>query len=205
MAENRACATCGHRVPITLRDLFWQDPFFSTNWDDFSKIHDDMMAETRNIWQKFDQQLKHFEAKSPEPIPEDIKVPGFLFPQRRLMRLPSLFNEERSKDMFKDDQQITVKDDQKQFQVSLDTSLYRPDELKINVENGLLTVEANHEEKAEDGSKLVSRRFVRKYTLPSGCQAETVTSNLSSDGVLMITAPKLALEDKTTKVPIKQN
>jgi len=121
------------------------------------------------------------------------------------MRLPSLFNEERSKDMFKDDQQITVKDDQKQFQVSLDTSLYRPDELKINVENGLLTVEANHEEKAEDGSKLVSRRFVRKYTLPSGCQAETVTSNLSSDGVLMITAPKLALEDKTTKVPIKQN
>jgi len=205
MAENRACATCGHRVPITLRDLFWQDPFFSTNWDDFSKIHDDMMAETRSIWQKFDQQLKHFEAKSPEPIPEDIKVPGFLFPQRRLMRLPSLFNEERSKDMFKDDQQITVKDDQKQFQVSLDTSLYRPDELKINVENGLLTVEANHEEKAEDGSKLVSRRFVRKYTLPSGCQAETVTSNLSSDGVLMITAPKLALEDKTTKVPIKQN
>jgi len=74
MAENRACATCGHRVPITLRDLFWQDPFFSTNWDDFSKIHDDMMAETRSIWQKFDQQLKHFEAKSPEPIPEDIKV-----------------------------------------------------------------------------------------------------------------------------------
>ena len=44
------------------------------NWDDFSKIHDDMMAETRSIWQKFDQQLKHFEAKSPEPIPEDIKV-----------------------------------------------------------------------------------------------------------------------------------
>jgi len=193
-----------NRVPITLRDLFWQDPFFSTNWDDFSKIHDDMMAETRSIWQKFDQQLKHFEAKTPEPIPEDIKVPGFLFPQRRLMRLPSLFNDQTSREMFKDEQQIAVKEDPKQFQVSLDTSLYRPDELKISVENGQLTVEANHEEKAEDGSKLVSRRFVRKYTLPQGCQAQTVTSNLSSDGVLMITAPKLALEDKTN-VPIKQN
>merc|ERR1711983_419374 len=158
---------------------------------------DDMMAETRSIWQKFDQQLKHFEAKTPEPIPEDIKVPGFLFPQRRLMRLPSLFNDQTSKEMFKDEQQIAVKEDPKQFQVSLDTSLYRPDELKISVE-------ANHEEKAEDGSKLVSRRFVRKYTLPQGCQAQTVTSNLSSDGVLMITAPKLALEDKTN-VPIIQN
>jgi len=72
--ENKACVACGHRVPITLRDLFWQDPFFSTNWDDFHKIHDDMMAETRSIWQKFDQQLKHIEAKTPEPIPEDIKV-----------------------------------------------------------------------------------------------------------------------------------
>ena len=120
------------------------------------------------------------------------------------MRLPSLFNDQRCKDMFKDEeQQIAVKEDPKQFQVSLDTSLYRPDELKISVENGQLTVEANHEEKAEDGSKLVSRRFVRKYTLPQGCQAQTVTSNLSSDGVLMITAPKLALEDKTN-VPIKQ-
>ena len=123
------------------------------------------------------------------------------------MRLPSLFNEQRSKDLFKDDQQITMKEDDKTFQVSLDTSLYRPDELKINVENGNLTIEANHEEKAEDGSKLVSRRFVRKYGLPQGCRAETVTSNLSSDGVLMITAPKLALEDKSTvkNVPIKQN
>ena len=118
------------------------------------------------------------------------------------MRLPSLFNDQRCKDLFKDEeQQIAVKEDPKQFQVSLDTSLYRPDELKINVVNGQLTVEANHEEKAEDGSKLVSRRFVRKYTLPQGCQDETVTSNLSSDGVLMITAPKLALEEQK---PIQQ-
>ena len=55
---NTACASCGHRVPITLRDLFWQDPFFSSNWEDFHKIHDEMMLETRAIWNKFDEQLK---------------------------------------------------------------------------------------------------------------------------------------------------
>ena len=56
--NGNACVACGHRVPITLRDLFWQDPFFSSNWEDFHKIHDDMMLETRSIWSKFDDQLK---------------------------------------------------------------------------------------------------------------------------------------------------
>ena len=27
-----------HRVPVTLRDHFWRDPFFSSNWEDFDKI-----------------------------------------------------------------------------------------------------------------------------------------------------------------------
>jgi len=203
---NTACAACGHRVPITLRDLFWQDPFFSSNWEDFHKIHDEMMLETRAIWNKFDEQLKLVEAKTPLPLPENIKAPGWVFPQRRghFMRLPSIFNEETSKDMFKlrDEQQISVKNDDINFQISLDTSSYRPDEIKIDVgANNVLTVEAKHEEKSEDGNKHVSRYFARKYTLPQGCKAENVMSNLSSDGVLMITAPKLAIENKRS-VPI---
>ena len=120
------------------------------------------------------------------------------------MRLPSIFNEETSKDMFKDEQQITVKDDDKNFQISLDTSSYRPDEIKIDINaNNVLTVEAKHEEKSDDGNRHVSRHFSRKYTLPQGCNAETVMSNLSADGVLMITAPKLAIENKRN-VPIQQ-
>ena len=47
------------------------------------------------------------------------------------------------------------------------------------------------------------RYFARKYTLPQGCNAENVLSNLSADGVLMITAPKLAIENKRS-VPITQ-
>ena len=97
-----------------------------------------------------------------------------------------------------------MKEDDKAFEISLDTSHYRPDEIKVIVDEGnILTVEADHEEKAEDGSKLVSRRFMRKYTLPRGCRADTVASNLSSDGVLMITAPKLAIEGPKN-VPIQQ-
>ena len=94
-------------------------------------------------------------------MPEDIKALGWLFPQRRanFMRLPSIFNEETSKDMFKikDEQQISIKNDDKNFQISLDTSSYRPDEIKIDVTNNVITVEAKHEEKSEDGHKHVSR------------------------------------------------
>ena len=32
--------------------------------------------------------------------------------------------------------------------------------------------------------------FSRKYTLPESCQTGDVISNLSSDGILMVTAPK---------------
>merc|ERR1712130_187064 len=38
--------------------------------------------------------------------------------------------------------------------------------------------------------KEVSRSFSRKYTLHKDAKAEDVVSNLSSDGVLVITAPK---------------
>ena len=46
---------------------------------------------------------------------------------------------------------------------------------------------------------------MRKYTLPTGCRMASVVSNLSSDGVLMITAPKnVSIEAAEAKnVPIQ--
>merc|ERR1712107_191771 len=72
----------------------------------------------------------------------------------------------------------------------------RPDELKVTVSDGVLMVEGKHEEKAEDGSKMVSRMFSRKYSLPASTKHEEVVSNLSSDGVLVVTALKKALAIK---------
>merc|ERR1712173_460834 len=105
------------------------------------------------------------------------------------MGLPGL-NPDMTKglDIFKtkDNEVIRVKEDDAKMEVSLDTSQYRPDELKVSIDKGVVTVEGQHEEKAEDGSKMVSRKF----TLPEDAKPEDVVSNLSSDGVLVITAPK---------------
>merc|ERR1719290_434870 len=115
---------------------------------------------------------------------------GWMFPRRWM--LPSLKNEFKDMNLFqsKDSEVIRVKEDDNKMEVSLDTSQYRPDELSVSVSNGLVSVEGKHEEKAEDGSKMVSRQFARKYTLPNGAKPEDVVSNLSSDGVLVITAKR---------------
>merc|ERR1719193_676351 len=115
---------------------------------------------------------------------------GWMFPRRWM--LPSLKNEFKDMNLFqsKDSEVIRVKEDDNKMEVSLDTSQYRPDELSVSVSGGVVSVEGKHEEKAEDGSKMVSGQFARKYTLPNGAKPEDVVSNLSSDGVLVITAKR---------------
>merc|ERR1711988_1198090 len=122
---------------------------------------------------------------------------GWMFPRRWM--LPALNTDfPTSMELFKtkDSEVIRVKEDESKLEVSLDTSQYRPDELKVSVSDGVLVVEGKHEEKAEDGSKMVSRMFSRKYSLPPNAEADQVASNLSSDGVLVVTAPKKALAIK---------
>ena len=136
----------------------------------------------------------------------------WFFPRKWM--LPKLFGAEdegdnrmRSLDLFqhKDDQVIRVKDDESKFEVSLDLHQFRPDEIKVSVRDGFLSVEARHEEKSEN--RFESRQFSRGYTLPGHCESERVHSNLSSDGILVITAPKKpALKSVTggsTAIPVE--
>ena len=92
---------------------------------------------------------------------------------------------------------IKVKQSDDKFEVTLDVPQYRPEELKVTVINNILSIEGAHNEskkesKDEDGSfaSSVMRQFSRKWTLPPNCDPDKVQSNLSSDGILMVTAPK---------------
>jgi len=216
----------GSRVPVTMRDFFFDDPFFKNSWEDFDKVRDAMFTESRDMWKKFDDDFRNMacmsnnimlESDSQQQQQEAISnntennsnrslmrqdsksrwENGWMFPRRWM--LPALNTDfPNNMDIFKskDNEVIRVKEDETKMEVSLDTSQYRPDELKVMVSDGVLTVEGKHEEKAEDGSKMVSRMFSRKYTLPADAKSEEVASNLSSDGVLVITAPKKQLAIK---------
>merc|ERR1712018_599363 len=224
--KTRSKMSGGSRVPVTMRDFFFDDPFFKNSWEDFDKVRDAMFTESRDMWKKFDDDFRNMACMSNNIMLEhsgsgnqqesitnssnnnenrslmrqDSKSRwenGWMFPRRWM--LPALNTDFPSNmDIFKDkdNEVIRVKEDETKMEVSLDTSQYRPDELKVMVNDGVLTVEGKHEEKAEDGSKMVSRMFSRKYTLPPSAKSEEVVSNLSSDGVLVITAPKKNLAIK---------
>ena len=99
--------------------------------------------------------------------------------------------------------QAKIQSDKDKFQVILDVQQFAPDEITVKTVDNSIIVEAKHEEK-KDEHGFISRQFVRRYTLPEGHDVGNVQSSLSSDGVLTITAPTLALPAPGEKiVPIK--
>merc|ERR1711976_121287 len=54
----------GSRVPVTMRDFFFDDPFFKNSWDDFDKVRDAMFTESRDMWKKFDEDFRNMACMS---------------------------------------------------------------------------------------------------------------------------------------------
>eukprot|EP00095_Tigriopus_kingsejongensis_P000586 snap_masked-scaffold372_size192401-processed-gene-0.29 protein:Tk00586 transcript:snap_masked-scaffold372_size192401-processed-gene-0.29-mRNA-1 annotation:"lethal essential for life l2efl" len=80
--------------------------------------------------------------------------------------------------------------DEGKFQVELDVQDYRPEELSIKTEGDVLVVLAKHETKTESGGSFVSKQFEQRFTLPNGVKPESISSALSKDGTLTVTAPR---------------
>lgn len=66
---------------------------------------------------------------------------------------------------------------------------FAPHEITVKTVDNTIIVEGKHEEK-QDEHGYISRHFTRKYLMPSEVEVSNITSSLSSDGVLTITAPK---------------
>lgn len=82
---------------------------------------------------------------------------------------------------------------------------FSPNQITVTVKgSNVVEVEARHEEK-QDEHGLISRHFVRKYMIPPDYDINWVQSNLSSDGVLTISAPKKNVgEEQVRNVPIQE-
>eukprot|EP00088_Acartia_fossae_P007223 TRINITY_DN1336_c0_g1_i2.p1 TRINITY_DN1336_c0_g1~~TRINITY_DN1336_c0_g1_i2.p1 ORF type:complete len:239 (+),score=85.61 TRINITY_DN1336_c0_g1_i2:43-717(+) len=209
------------RVPTTVRDFFFEDPHFQENWENFDQVKDAMFKESRDLWKEMDKDFRQMrcmrdnlmlgnesESAPVQPLttnPLAKYESGWMFPRKWMMpAMKTLTPLSKELDLFKaghDHEVIRVKEDNDQLEVSLDTSHYRPDELHVSVHDGAVEIDGRHVEKSEDGKKTLTRSFKRKYTLPQGARPENVSSNLSSDGVLVIKALK---GNPVTNVEIKQ-
>lgn len=91
------------------------------------------------------------------------------------------------------------------FQVCLNVAQFKPDEINVKVMDNCILVEANHEERSEDGESYVARQFTRRYFLPDAYSITDVVSKLSSDGVLTVVAPPKQLDtDNARTIPIQK-
>ena len=118
---------------------------------------------------------------------------SWMFPRRWM--LPSFKADEqliRDLGLFreKDGDVVRLRDDRDALEVTFDMAQYRPDELRVSVQGGVLCVEGRHVEGEEGSRKQVVKQFLRRFRMPGGSRAEDVASNLSSDGVLVVTVTK---------------
>lgn len=86
------------------------------------------------------------------------------------------------------------------FQVSLDVSQFKPNEITVKILDNILVIEGKHDERSLEDNGTVSRHFVRKWILPEDkIDVAQLQSSLSSDGVLTMIAPKLKIDTDSSK------
>merc|ERR1712088_325085 len=159
-------------VPVSLRDAFLEDPFFRTGWDE-------MNSECR--------EMRSFASKEGDNSLANMDRGWPWLPKQWM--LPQLLQDFHLPEM-KDSLMLGLQEEKDKMEVTLDTSGYKPDELKVEIKEGELCVEGKHEERSQTGEVMVSRQFSRRFGMPQNVKKEGIVSNLSQDGVMVITMPK---------------
>lgn len=97
-----------------------------------------------------------------------------------------------------------VKMDKDKFSVLLDVKHFAPEELSVKVVGDHIEVHAKHEERPDEHG-YISREFHRRYMIPKGVNPSAITSALSPDGILSITAPTVpAVTSPERTIPISR-
>lgn len=98
-----------------------------------------------------------------------------------------------------------VENGDKEFRIRLDLSHYKPEEVKLSIDNHKVTVHAKHEER-QDNHGFVSREMTRSYKLPNDVDVSSATSTMNSNGTLVMKIAKKAPEaPKEVNIPVQFN
>ncbi|RLV86611.1 hypothetical protein DV515_00015879 [Chloebia gouldiae] len=91
--------------------------------------------------------------------------------------------------------------DKDKFYVNLDVKHFSPEELKVKVLGDMIEIHGKHEER-QDEHGFIAREFSRKYRIPDDVDPLTITSSLSLDGVLTVSAPRKQSDVPERSIPI---
>ncbi|XP_042864839.1 uncharacterized protein LOC122248720 [Penaeus japonicus] len=108
----------------------------------------------------------------------------------------------RSRDLREENQAVTSSEDERQHKFVLDVKDFTDGgEISVKAVNDRELVVEGRKEKEGDGSKC-SQRFLRRFVVPGDIRLDGVTSVMSSDGVLTISAPKKQPKLQVKEVPV---
>ncbi|NND31173.1 MAG: Hsp20/alpha crystallin family protein [Saprospiraceae bacterium] len=104
---------------------------------------------------------------------------------------------------------VNIKDNDKDFEIEVAAPGLAKDDFEVTIENGILCVSSEKEEKTEEKTDNYTREefnysaFSRSFALPENVDPESVDAKYK-DGVLKLTLKKLALATpETKKIQIK--
>ncbi|XP_063586553.1 uncharacterized protein LOC134764018 [Penaeus indicus] len=170
-------------LPISRRGSFFQDSFFSD-------VHDDFDATVRRVlgrWRDADLSVR-------DRWDDSCQYSDILKRYRQL----------RSLNLREEDQAVTVTTDSSGHKIVVDVHDFLDGEVKVKVVGEKEVVLEGRVERREGGGSS-AHSFRRRFSLPHFTDMSAITSVMSSDGILTITAPKLEKEShqRTTLIPIK--
>ena len=178
------------QVPVRTRGFFFHDPFFQINWEKFEGLKTSLLRVSGDVWNRFRQYCS---------VISFFKIPGSedqetldVIPFPRRYMLPDLpgVQDEHSLYGYSDDELVRWKEDEDGLEITLDTHLYTPGDIKVAADDGRIIVHMKHEKRSPDLKMSVLKEFKRTYLLPEGLRKDDVFSDLSADGVLVISALK---------------
>jgi len=90
---------------------------------------------------------------------------------------------------------VNIKDNANSFDLEVAVPGYNKEDLKVNVEDGVLTISSERKQESEEEKKGYTRRefsysaFSRSFQLPQNADADNVKATYA-DGVLKLSVPK---------------
>ena len=123
-------------------------------------------------------------------------LPAWALPQNQHKNWPKITSEDMSSSSSSGSggllgaDKVTCSGDK--WEVAMDVTSFAPDSLKVAVAGDLVTVSGAQESSSAAGDSVsrTCQSFSRSYTLPSGCDPDSVASNLTSSGQLLVTCPR---------------
>lgn len=161
-------------VTVEKKGMFDDDPFFKDSLDEWDKA-------MKTVVEKWPA-----DSSTSKSTTTTTKTTS-----SRPVETRNVYRQIRSSNVTSDDSQaVSCSEENDKYKMMIDVKDYKPGDITVKTVDDTVVVEGKIEQK--EGNSIKTQVFTRRFMLPPTVNLNAVTSALSRDGVLTISAPKLA-------------